>query len=74
MLCSSCCTTAPELLAAAVRAGLAVSFSPHGMTFVQVTNRRSSRQRRALDALRENPFVIALMQGIYYPGDYMRVQ
>ena len=65
---------APDLLRAAVDAGIAVIFMPGGVTCAQVTNRRSARQRRAFIALRDNPFVWLLMTGSYYPGDWRRVQ
>ena len=74
MPCLSSCTTAPELLAAAARAGLAIGFERGGGIFVQVANRRSVRQRCAFDALKGNPFVITLLIGAYYPGDFRRVQ
>lgn len=65
---------APELLRAALDAGLTLLFMPGGATCVQVTNKRSSRQRRAFVELRDNPFVWPLMAGFYYPGDWRRVQ
>ena len=75
MQSASCSTqTAPELLAAGVRAGIDVGSTPDGHIYAQVTNRRSRKQRDVFEAMTNNMLVPAVLLGFYYPGDWRRMQ
>ena len=71
---SSSDTTAPELLAAGVRAGIDIGSTPDGRIYAQVTNKRSRKQRDVFEAMTDNMLVPAVLLGFYYPGDWRRVQ
>ena len=66
--------SAPDLLRAAVRTGVAIGWEPSGMVFVQITDRRNRAQRAAFNAMRDNQHTPAVLCGMYYAGDFGRLQ
>ena len=68
-------TLAPDLLRTAMRAGVEVGWEAHtGACYAQITDERSTRQRAAFDALMASPHAPDVMHGMYYAGDYSRMQ
>ena len=65
---------APELLRAAMRAGVDVGWEVGGGAYAQITDKRSSRQREAFEALMSSAYAPDILHGLYYDGDYSRVQ
>lgn len=65
---------APELLRAAMRAGVDVGWDVTGGAYAQITDKRSSRQRAAFEALMNSTYAPDILHGLYYDGDYSRVQ
>jgi hypothetical protein len=65
---------APELLRAAMRAGVDVGWEVTGAAYAQITDKRSSRQRAAFEALMSSAYAPDILHGLYYDGDYSRVQ
>jgi len=66
---------APELLRAAMRAGVEVGWEKAtGACYAQITDRRSSRQRAAFEALMGSPYAPDVLYGMYYAGDFTRLQ
>lgn len=65
---------APELLRAAMRAGVAVGWSGSGEAFAQITDAEDPRQRAIFEALMSNAYAPDIMYGSYYAGDYTRMQ
>ena len=68
-------TLAPDLLRAAVRAGVEVSWeAATGAPYAQITDERSGRQRAAFEALMSSAYAPDVLYGLYYAGDYSRLQ
>lgn len=65
---------APELLRAALRAGIEVGWAGTGEAYAQVTNADDPRQRVVFEALMQNRYAPDIMYGLYYAGDYTRLQ
>jgi len=66
---------APELLRAAMRAGVEVGWEEAtGACYAQITDGRSSRQRAAFEALMSSPYAPDVLYGMYYAGDFTRLQ
>tara|TARA_R110000868_G_scaffold19297_2_gene83117 strand:+ start:18828 stop:19064 length:237 start_codon:yes stop_codon:yes gene_type:complete len=65
---------APELLRAAMRAGVDVGWDVTGGAYAQITDKRSSRQRAAFEALMCSAYAPDILHGLYYAGDYSRLQ
>jgi len=65
---------APELLRAAMRAGVDIGWEATGAAYAQITDKRSSRQREAFEALMSSAYAPDILHGLYYDGDYSRVQ
>ena len=65
---------APELLRAAMRAGVDVGWDVTGGAYAQITDKRSSRQRAAFEALMSSAYAPDILHGLYYAGDYSRLQ
>ena len=45
-----------------------------GGAYAQITDKRSSRQRAAFEALMNSTYAPDILHGLYYDGDYSRVQ
>jgi hypothetical protein len=66
---------APELLRAALRAGITVGWAPgSGEAYAQVADAEDPRQRAIFEALMSNAYAPDIMYGYYYAGDYSRMQ
>ena len=65
---------APELLRAAIDAGVTVGWEPDGAVWAQVADRRNRRQVAAFERLTANVYAPAVLQGYYYAGDFGRKQ
>jgi hypothetical protein len=66
---------APELLRAAMRVGVEVSWEREtGECYARVTDNRSRRQRAAFEALMANMYAPYVLYGEYYAGDYTGLQ
>lgn len=66
---------APDLLRAAVRAGVEVGWDMDtGAAYAQITDKRSGEQREAFEALMASEYAPAVLIGAYYAGDYTRLQ
>lgn len=68
-------TLAPDLLRAAMRAGVEVGWeAATGAPYAQITDERSSRQRAAFEALMGSAYAPDVLHGLYYAGDFSRLQ
>jgi len=66
---------APELLRAALRAGITVGWAPAtGEAYAEVTDSGDPGQRAIFAALMANAYAPDIMYGCYYAGDYTRLQ
>lgn len=65
---------APELLRAALRAGITVGWAGTGEAYAEVTDSGDPGQRAIFAALMANAYAPDIMYGYYYAGDYSRMQ
>ena len=65
---------APELLRAALRAGITVGWAGTGEAYAEVTDAGDPGQRAIFEALMANAYAPDIMYGYYYAGDYTRLQ
>jgi len=65
---------APELLRTALRVGIAIGWSRTGEAFAEVTDADDPQQIAVFAALMSNRYAPDIMYGLYYAGDYTRLQ
>jgi hypothetical protein len=74
MPCSSCCTTAPDLVRRAIAAGVVVGWESDGSAYARIADDNSMWQRHAFEDMSSNRWTPDVLLGSYYAGDYRRMQ
>lgn len=66
--------SAPDLLRAALRAGIEIGWEADGMVYAQVTDQTDETQCEVFNELMHSDYAPDVLQGLYYAGDYTRLQ